>query len=121
MSDTQHVAEAYIAIWNDQNPATRRAQVEALFTEDATFVDPLADIQGWDAIDQLITGAQSQFTGLTFSLAGNADGHHNIARFTWHLSAPGTEDPIVIGFDVIALDDTNRITQIHGFLDKVPA
>jgi hypothetical protein len=121
MSDTQHVAEAYIAIWNDQNPTTRRARIEALFTEDVTFVDPLADIQGWDAIDQLIAGAQSQFAGLTFSVAGNADGHHDIARFTWHLNAPKTEEPIVIGFDVVALDDTTRITQVHGFLDKVPA
>jgi hypothetical protein len=121
MSDTQHVAEAYIAIWNDQDPAGRRARIEALFTEDATFVDPLADIRGWDAIDQLVGGAQAQFAGLTFAVAGNADGHHDIARFTWHLNAPGTEEPVVVGFDVITLDATNRITQIHGFLDKVPA
>jgi hypothetical protein len=121
MSDTQHIAESYIAIWNETDPTGRRAQIEALFTESATYTDPLADVHGWEAIYQLISGAQAQFAGLVFTVAGNADGHHNIARFTWHLSVPGSEDPVVIGFDVIALDDTDHITQVHGFLDKVPS
>jgi hypothetical protein len=120
MSDIQHTAEAYIAVWNETDPAARRALITELFTENAEFTDPLGEVQGRGGIDQLVAGAQAQFAGLVFSVAGNADGHHDIARFTWHLGTPGAEEPLVIGFDVIKVLD-GRISQIHGFLDKVPS
>jgi len=52
-------------------------------------------------------------------LSGPVDGHHNLARFTWHLG-PADGEPIVIGFDVAVLAG-DRIKSVHGFLDKVPA
>ena len=61
-----------------------------------------------------------QFAGLVFSLGGPVDGHHDVVRFTWHLG-PAGEEPIVVGFDVAELDAEDRITAVHGFLDKVPA
>lgn len=120
MSDYQHTAEAYIAVWNETDAAARRALIAELFTEDVRYTDPLGDVQGHDGVDTFIAGAQAQFAGLAFSLAGDADGHHDTARFTWHLAAPGAEEPLVIGFDVIDLDK-GRISQVHGFLDKVPS
>jgi hypothetical protein len=48
------------------------------------------------------------------------DAHHNLARFTWNLGPEGGE-PIVVGFDVAVLTEEGRISQVHGFLDKVPA
>lgn len=120
MSDFQHTAEAYVAIWNEVDAAARHELIAELFTADARYTDPLGEVQGHDGIDGFIAGAQAQFAGLVFSLDGEADGHHDIARFTWHLGAPGADEPLVIGFDVIALDD-GRIRQVHGFLDKVPS
>ncbi|MGA8460309.1 MAG: nuclear transport factor 2 family protein, partial [Streptosporangiaceae bacterium] len=60
-----------------------------------------------------------QFPGLVLRLGGPVDGHHNLARFSWHLGPAGGE-PIVIGFDVAVLAG-DRIESVHGFLDKVPA
>jgi hypothetical protein len=120
MSDIRHTAESYIAMWNETDPAARRALITELFTEDAEFTDPLAEIHGRDAIDQLVGGAQDQFKGLVFSLGGDPDGHHDLARFTWHLTAPGAGEPLVVGFDVVKIHD-GRIAQVHGFLDKVPS
>jgi hypothetical protein len=93
--------------------------IDELYTSDASFTDPLAAVAGPDGIDQVMAGAQGQFTGLRFSL-GPVEGHHDIARFTWFLGAPDAEEPIVIGFDVIVLDG-EKIKHVHGFLDKVPA
>ena len=91
-----------------------------VFAEDATYTDPLAAVSGGDGIDQFIGAAQAQFAGMQFSLAGPVDAHHDQARFTWHLGAPGNQDPFVIGFDVAILDN-GRIRSVYGFLDKVPA
>ena len=120
MTDVQRVIERYIDVWNATDPARRRELIGKVFTEDAGYSDPLAAVRGHDAIDQLVTAAQAQFAGLQFSLGGPIDAHHDQARFTWHLSAPGIEEPVVIGFDVAILND-GRVRDVYGFLDKVPS
>jgi hypothetical protein len=47
------------------------------------------------------------------------DGHHEQARFSWHLGPAGAAEPVVVGFDVAVLDG-DRIGSVYGFLDKVP-
>ncbi|MBA3906642.1 MAG: nuclear transport factor 2 family protein [Pseudonocardiales bacterium] len=111
-------ARAYIAAWNTEDDAERREAVATAFAPDATYTDPLADVAGHDGIAALIAGAQQQFAGWTFRLAGPVDGHHGQARFTWTLGPDGQE--VVVGFDVVRLDDGGRIKEVLGFLDKVP-
>lgn len=41
-------------------------------------------------------------------------------RFQWGLG-PAGEEPVVIGFDVVVLDDDRRIQDVRGFLDQVPS
>jgi SnoaL-like protein len=120
MTDVQRVIERYIDVWNATDPARRRELTGEVFTRDAAYSDPLAAVRGHDAIDQLVAAAQAQFAGLQFSLGGPIDAHHDQARFTWHLGAPGTEEPVVIGFDVAILND-GRVRDVYGFLDKVPS
>jgi hypothetical protein len=120
MSDFDAVAERYVAIWNQTDPAARRALLEEACTDDVTYVDPLADVAGREAFDGLVGAAQGQFPGFAFSVGGPVDGHHDVARFTWHLGKPG-EDPLVEGFDVVELAGDGRIRAVRGFLDKVPA
>lgn len=119
MSVTRDLVVTYLRAWNETDPARRRALVDQVFAEDAAYTDPLVQAQGRDVIDATIAGVQGMFPGHVFSLAGDVDAHHDIARFQWHLSAPGTKEPLVIGFDVAELD-TGRIRRVHGFLDKVP-
>ena len=65
-----------------------------------------------------LRGERAVFAGLSFRPGGPVDGHHDQARFTWHLGRPG-EEPAAIGFDVAELDSDGRIRQVLGFLDKV--
>jgi len=120
MSNIETIVHRYIDSWNQTDAGSRHTAIRELYTENAGYTDPLAAVQGWDAIDQFIAGAQQQFKGLVFSLAGEVDAHHDTARFTWHLGAPGAKEPLVIGFDV-AVAENGRLRQVYGFLDKVPA
>jgi hypothetical protein len=119
MSDFQDLAKRYIETWNETDGERRRRLIEDLYTEDGSYTDPLVEAVGWDVIDQTLGAVQQQFAGLEFSLAGDVDGHHDTARFTWHLAAPGAEEPLVIGFDVIVTDN-GKVRRVYGFLDKVP-
>jgi hypothetical protein len=120
MPDTTPLVESYLQVWNETDPTARRAAIQAVFTKDATYTDPLADVAGIDGIDAVIGAVQAQFEGMRFSPVGLADVHHHTARFGWALGANGSE-PLVIGFDVAVLDEDGRIRSVYGFLDKVPA
>jgi hypothetical protein len=120
MTDVQQLVERYLAAWNETDAAARRREIEQIWAADATYVDPLVSVAGREAIDATIAAVQQQFGGLTFSLAGAVDAHHDVARFTWELGAPGDE-PLVVGFDVAEVTDDGRLRAVRGFLDKVPA
>lgn len=120
MSDIENVVRRYLQTWNETDPAARRAAIDELWDENGTYTDPIAAVEGRDAIDATIAAVRERFAGLTFSLAGPVDAHHDIARFTWNLG-PADGEPIVIGFDVAVFGTDGRIAHVHGFLDKVPA
>jgi hypothetical protein len=113
------VIDRYLAVWNEIDAAKRRALIDEVFAEHASYVDPMAEAHGRDAIDATVAAVQAQFAGWTFTLAGPVDAHHQQARFTWALGPDGVE-PIVVGFDVAVCDDNGRLTSVLGFLDKVP-
>ncbi|CAJ1501832.1 nuclear transport factor 2 family protein [[Mycobacterium] holstebronense] len=116
----EDLAQRYIEAWNESDPTVRRAAVDALFSADASFVDPLAVAEGPEAIDATIAAVQEQFPGFEFRLVGPVDAHHDQARFRWELGPANQEAPIV-GFDVVLTDGTGRIHKVLGFFDKVPA
>jgi hypothetical protein len=119
MNATRQLVELYLKSWNETDPLRRRALIEDVYAERATYTDPMIAAQGWETIDATIVAVQTMFPGHVFTLAGEVDAHHDIARFQWHLAAPGADEPLVIGFDVAVLDQ-GRIRNVHGFLDKVP-
>lgn len=112
--------ERYVAAWNETDADARAKAVAELWTEDATYTDPLADVAGHEGIAAVIAGAQGMFPGMVFSAGEVYDAHQDLARFTWHLGPEGGE-PVVIGFDVVKLAEDGRIRQVFGFLDKVPS
>jgi hypothetical protein len=110
----------YLAVWNTADADARLAAVEDLFTEDATYTDPLADVAGRDGIAAVVAGARDMFPGHEFRPYGTADGHHDLVRFGWEMVPDGGDEPTVIGFDVAVLAPDGRVRAVHGFLDKVP-
>ncbi|HWG62377.1 MAG TPA: nuclear transport factor 2 family protein [Streptosporangiaceae bacterium] len=113
------VINRYLDCWNETDPVARRKLVGDIWTADASYVDPLAEAHGRDAIDATIAAVQEQFPGLVFTLAGPVDAHHRQARFTWGLGPEGAE-PLVVGFDVAVTDESGKIVTVLGFLDKLP-
>jgi hypothetical protein len=113
------LVDRYLAVWNETDARARRAAIDELFAARVRYVDPVAAVEGRAALDGLIGAVQQQFPGFVFAPGGPVDAHHEQARFTWHLGSPGAE-PAVIGFDVAEVDADGRISQVLGFLDKVP-
>ncbi|AKG41889.1 isomerase [Streptomyces xiamenensis] len=120
MSDLTELAGRYIAVWNEADEGTRAQAISDQFTADATYTDPLADVQGHAGLGAVIAGARDQFKGYEFKILGDVDANHHIARFQWELVPATGGGNVAIGFDVVVTDGAGRIKGVYGFLDKVP-
>lgn len=117
-TDVAQIVDDYIAIWNETEAAPRKALIAAVWTENAAYTDPLADVEGHDGIDGLVAGVQSQFPGLIFNRLGEVDAHHEFIRFSWEAGPEGAE-PVIAGTDVALIAD-GQLRRVVGFLDLVP-
>ena len=119
MTDATRIANRYIAVWNESDPARRRAMLAEEWNADATYVDPLASSAGVDEIAALIGAVQARFPGFRFALDGRSDGYGDRIRFSWTLG-PTAEPDMIRGTDFIVVEN-GRLQSVTGFLDKVPA
>lgn len=117
----ERVIDRYLAAWNEPDADARRRTVAELWTEDGTYTDPLASVEGHEAIGAVIDGARGMFPGHVFRSIGVVDAHHDIVRFGWELVPEGGDESVVIGFDVAVVAGDGRLRNVYGFLDKVPA
>ncbi|MCI3931936.1 nuclear transport factor 2 family protein [Streptomyces sp. AN091965] len=110
----------YFEAWNATGADDVRKAVEAAWTQDAAYTDPLADAAGTEALVAVIAAAQKQFPGFEFRRTGEVDGHHGIVRFSWELVSGADGSAPVAGSDVAVLAEDGRIRRVYGFLDRLP-
>jgi hypothetical protein len=116
MTELTTVVDGYIAMWNERDPERRRRLIEQTWTEDGSYVDPNAEVEGAGAIDALVTAVQQQFPGHRFVLAAGPDAHHDRARFTWQLVGE-SGDAIATGIDFAFVAGDGRLRAVTGFLE----
>ena len=119
MADVNAVVDGYIAMFNETDAARRRALAAQVWTEDATYLDPVMSGEGQDGIDAMVAGAQQQFPGHRFELAGGPDTHHDRVRFAWRLVADDGGAQVAAGVDFGTLAPDGRLSAITGFLEQV--
>jgi hypothetical protein len=118
MLDPETIAQRYLAIWNERDGARRKSLIGALWTRDASFVDPVAKGDGIDEIDAVIGGIQTRFPDFSFTQLGKADGFGDYVRLTWELGPQGGDAPIQ-GTD-FAVIENDHLKSVTGFFDRVP-
>lgn len=119
-SSIQKVIDRYFTMWNEHDAARRRRVIEAAWTEDATYTEPLMAVQGHGALDAGVAGLQVQFPGHTLHPAGQIDTHHDRVRWSWELVGPNGGDPMASGTNVGVLAPDGRLRQVTGFFDQTP-
>lgn len=129
------VVEAYVATWNETDPARRRAGLAAAWTETGIYRDPVMVSDGPAGIDGMLAGVQAKFPGFVLkrtskvdaqggSLGGSSGGPSGSSaglylRFTWSLG-PVDGPSVVEGVDFCTLAPDGRLASVVGFIDKMP-
>jgi hypothetical protein len=106
--------DAYLASWNETDPAARGALIEQSLGADLWYRDPLLEADGLEAYDGMIAAVQAQFPGLVMTRTSPVDAHRDVVRFNWALGVPG-EAPVFAGLDVAKTDADGKLHRIIGF------
>jgi hypothetical protein len=119
MTDPTELADRYIACWNEANPARRQVLIAQTWSGDASYLDPVMQGEGQEAIDALIRGVQERFPGHRFRRTSKVDAHNDRLRFSWDLGPEGGP-ALVDGTDFAVLAADGKLRTVTGFFDRVP-
>jgi hypothetical protein len=115
--ELDRLLERYIAVWNNPDPAARRAEIEALWAEDAYFANALYEYRGHDEIAVGVGRSHDKWvgTGHVFRSAGTTASHHGVAKFVWNMFGPDGDEPVAVGTNFIRVAD-GRIVFDYQFV-----
>jgi hypothetical protein len=120
MSNVNELVVTYLAAWNEQDDAKRRALIAKAWAENGSFVDAQRRGIGYAGIDGMIKATQAQFPGYQLRLVSSIEAHDKYVRFSW--GAGGTpEAPLYIGGTDFATIANGRFESVIGFFDALPA
>lgn len=112
--DVTALADTYIAMWNEEDPAARGALIEQAWALDASYRDPLLAADGHAALDEMVATVHAHYPGQRFTRTTAVDEHNGFARFGWSLG-PQDGPATVAGVDVAELAPDGKLRRITGF------
>lgn len=105
---------AYCAVWNESDPAERDRMLQAVWADDATYMDPTVHTIGRQELVEHIGKVLARYPGSKIVMTSGVDMHHGVLRFTWKkLLADGTSLPEGTDFGEISPD--GKLRRIIGF------
>lgn len=113
------VVEAYVATWNEADPARRRAAIARAWSDAGRYRDPLMAGDGHAGLDAMLAAVQARFPGFVLQRITPVDHHGDAVRFSWSLG-PAGGPAVVEGVDFCALAADGRLASVTGFIDRMP-
>ena len=113
------VIDAYVASWNETDPARRQSSLAASCAANASYRDPVMVSDGQAGLDAMLAGVQAKFPGFVLKRISKVDSHNNAVRFAWSLG-PVSGPSVVEGVDFAVLSADGKLASIMGFIDKAP-
>lgn len=119
MSTAEKIVDGYFTMWNEADADKRQTVIRNVWSDNALSVDPVVQVEGHQAIGDMVSKFQSDYPGHTFSLSGDIVEHHDRLRFHWRMMDP-QGDVQLSGLDCVRLSSDGRIADLAGFFDATP-
>lgn len=123
MTDTPRCSglDAYLAFWEGLGP-DRIDDLDTVTTEDVRFSDPFNDVQGREALRDVLKHMFANTRNPRFAVTERAwagDTAFVRWRFTASVKSLGAWD--VVGMSALELDPTGRVSRHTDYWDSAPA
>ena len=118
MTDVTTVVDGYIAMWNETDPERRRVLIEQTWTEDGSYVDPHAEVDGrrWPRRARGRRAGAVPRPPLRPRVRPRRR-TTTAMRFTWQLVARRRRRAVATGMDVAVVAADGRLRAVTGFLE----
>jgi hypothetical protein len=120
MSRADDLAQRYIDIWNETDPAARRPQIAGLWVEDGTHYVKTREVHGHADLEiRVATSHQTNVTerNYRFELAGGVEPLRDMVKFNWRMVPRGGGAVAATGLIVLLLAEDGRIRTDYQFVD----
>lgn len=117
--DSQQLADRYAAVWNEPDPAVRRAEIEQLWRPDGEHFVQTKEVRGHAALEERVSGAYDKnvrIGGHAFRAVRNAQRLHDVITFNWEMIEPATLEVLAVGLEFLRVDADGRIVSDHQFI-----
>ena len=136
MQDANQLAARYAAVWNQPDPAQRRAAVAELWTDDAVHlleppeeardaaralaINPVFAARGHAELTARVARAYEEWVergGFSFRPRGDAARVADLVKFHWEMVTPDAE-AVAAGLEVVLLAADGRIRLDYQLIER---
>jgi hypothetical protein len=120
MSPAEDIVRRYIQIWNETDPAARRAQLTGLWIEDGTHYVRAREVRGHADLEvRVATSHQTNVTerNYKFEVAGLIEQLRDMVKFNWRMVPKSGGAVAATGSIVLLLAEDGRIRIDYQFID----
>jgi len=119
MRDPQSLADSYVAVWNETDPARRRLAIAELWAPDGEHFVAEREARGYDALEKRITGSHEKNVrdgGHRFRAARDARALRDVVTFHWEMLPAVGETVVARGLEILVVNDWGRIVTDYQFV-----
>jgi len=123
MNEAQKLANRYIAVWTETDPAARRKAIEELWAPDGLHYVATREARGYEALEERIIGSHEKWVrdgGNRFRAASNAQSLRNVVTFNWEMIPAQGDAVLAVGLEFLILDENGRILIDYQFIVQPP-
>jgi hypothetical protein len=112
------LVDRYIAMWNETDAGRRRGLIAKIWTDGASYLDPVLSGEGLDGIDAMVKAVHGKYAGHRFKRTSDVNVHHDRALFSWELGPEGGP-ALVKGVDFATLSNEGCLKTVTGFFTEL--
>jgi hypothetical protein len=119
MHEPQQLADRYVAVWNETDPARRRLTIAELWTPTGEHYVGTREVRGHDALYERIIGSHEKNVtacGYRFRAVKDARAVHDAVTFHWEMLPGDREEVLATGRQFLILDPEGRIRIDYQFV-----
>jgi hypothetical protein len=118
MSEAEALADRYVALWNDPNPAQRRNTIYSLWAPEGVHYMGTKEARGYDALEERIKGSHERNVrdgGYLFRRAKTPQFLKNAVAFNWEMFSVNGCEVAAESSGLLILDERGRILTDYLF------
>jgi hypothetical protein len=117
--DAQPLADRYVAVWNEPDPAARRRAIAELWVPDGVHYVKDREFRGHAALEERVLDAYDKnvrLAGNRFRAARNPQALRDIVELNWEMVPADGDRVLAVGLEILVLDPEGRILRDYQFI-----